>query len=117
VTAARGSVGAAKGSQLVQVATFPLVKTYSDALFDKVTRELNARMQTVAKQLGGTLSGPRTVTAAGIRSHQFDVTTGKDVYEYTFVLQGRREYELLCRRPSSSGDAPCRQLVRTFAPR
>jgi hypothetical protein len=114
VTTSRTSASAAHESQLLQVTTFPLVKTYRDALFDKVARELDLRMRAVAEQLHGTVRGTRTVTVDGIRAHHYDVGAGEDVYGYTFVLQVRREYELLCRRPSSADDAPCTQLLTTF---
>jgi hypothetical protein len=115
VSKARTSASATLDSQLVQVTTFPLVKPYDEALFDKVRRELDSRMQAVAAQLHGKVTGSRTVTASGIRSHSYDVAAGGDVVEYTFVLQGRREYQLLCRRPSSASDAPCVQLLGSFA--
>lgn len=116
VSAGRRSASASRDSQLVQVTTFALLKPYDAALFERVRRELDARMQGVAQQLHGTVAGSRTVTAGGIRSHSYRVTAGDDVVEYTFVLQGRREYELLCRRPAKASDDPCAGLVRSFQP-
>lgn len=116
VVRAGTTVFASQGSQLLLVSTFPLVKTYTDALFDKVKRELDVRMQAVAKEVKGTITGSDTVTVGGIRSHGYSVSAGKDVLEYTFVLKGKREYQLLCRRPSSAGDGNCKQLLATFAP-
>ena len=104
-------------SELVQVATFPLLKPYRPALFARVATELAARMDEVAKQVNGTVSGSRTVTTAGIRSHSYKVKVGDHVDEYTFVLRGLREYQLLCRRRSSSSDAACKQLIASFADR
>jgi hypothetical protein len=109
-----GKVGASQDSELVQVASFRLLKPYSSALFDRVERELSTRMGQLAQQTGGTVSAPRTVTADGIRSHSFTVKVGDHVDEYTFVLRGRREYQLLCRRKSSHGDDACRQLLTSF---
>jgi hypothetical protein len=109
-------VSASQGGYLVQVATFSLLKPYSADLFAPVEKELRARMRQVAAQSGGTVSGSSTVTAGGIRSHSYEVTVGSNLDEYTFVLQGRREYQLLCRRTKSSGAEACRQLVRTFEP-
>jgi hypothetical protein len=106
---------AARDSELVQVATFPLSKPYSDALFGRVSRELTVRMQALALQTGGKLTGSATVTAAGVRSHAFEVTVADHVDRYTFVLRGKREYQLLCRRRSSSSNAFCEQLVASFA--
>jgi hypothetical protein len=106
---------AAHDGELVQVSTFPLVKPYTDALFTKVDRELRARMQTVAQQTGGKVTGERTVTAADIRSHAYDLTVGDHIDEYTFVLRGKREYLLLCRRKANGDRSFCEQLVTSFA--
>jgi hypothetical protein len=108
-------VSATHESELVRVATFSLLKPYSSALFDRVARELSARMNEVAKQVKGTVSAGRTVTAGGIRSHSYDVQVGDHVDQYTFVLRGMREYQLLCRRASSGSDAACKQLIASFA--
>jgi hypothetical protein len=109
-------VSASKDGNVVQVATFSLLKPYTAELFDRVEKELRARMRQVAAESGGTVSGSATVTAAGIRSHAYVVTVGNHVDEYTFVLQGKREFQLLCRRTESSGADACEQLVRTFEP-
>lgn len=102
-------------SELVQVSTFPLLRPYTDSLFDKVKVELDLRMQSVAKDARGTVTGSSTVTVNGGRAHQYEVTAGAQVLEYTFVLRGKREYELLCRRPSSKSDATCKQLLTSFS--
>jgi hypothetical protein len=106
---------AAKDGELVQVSTFPLAKPYTAALFTEVERELRARMQTVARQVGGKVTGERTVTAAGIRSHAYDLTAADHVDEYTFVLRGKREYLLLCRRKMDGDRSFCERLVTSFA--
>jgi hypothetical protein len=110
----KSRVTASSGSDLVQVATFPLIKAYDDKLFARVATELRSRMQGVARQTGGTLSGTSTVTADGVRSHAYEVTAGSQVDEYTFVLSGKREYLLLCRR-TSADTGFCSQLVTSFA--
>ena len=109
------SVTASHDSRLVQVSSFPLVRPYSDALFGKVKSELDVRMQAVAKEARGTVAGSRTVTANGGRAHSYEVKAGDDVLEYTFVLQGKKEYELLCRRPSSKDDGNCAALLTSFS--
>jgi hypothetical protein len=111
-----GRVAATSDSELVQVATFPLQKRYTPALFEKVSKELTLRMQQLASQTGGTVSGRSTVTAGGIRSHRYRVEIGNHVDEYTFVLRGKREYQLLCRRKSSHDDDVCSRLIRSFEP-
>src|SRR2546430_8559571 len=57
---------ASRDSELAQVSSFPLTKTYSDALFDKVATELAARMQVLAKQVGGSITDSGSVTVDGI---------------------------------------------------
>jgi hypothetical protein len=108
--------GASHDSELVQVAAFPLVKAYDPALFHKVATELAVRMQEIAQRTGGTVTQVETVTPAGIRSHSYHVTVGDHVDQYTFVLRGKREYQLLCRRRSSSNDAFCKRLIASFTP-
>jgi hypothetical protein len=97
------------------VATFPLLHRYDDSLFDKVRPELDSRMQAVAKQAGGSVTGSSTVTVDGVRAHSYQVTTGTDLLEYTFVLRGMREHELLCRRPASAGNDACKLLLTSFS--
>jgi hypothetical protein len=102
---------ASSGSHRVQVATFPLVHAYTAALFDQVQRELDGRMDAVAKQVGGSVGAHRVVSAGGIESHSYDVRVGDHTDTYTFVLRGKREYQLLC----SADRAVCDELVRSFA--
>lgn len=115
VTRSTTSTAASHDSELLQVSTFPLVRAYSDSLFAKVKQELDARMQTVAKDAGGSVSGSQTVAAGGGRAHSYEVAAGKDVLEYTFVFRGKREFELLCRRHASQSDENCKTLVTSFS--
>ena len=117
VARAKNRVSATRGAELVQVATFPLLKPYDEKLFSRVARELRARMEDIATQTSGRLSGERTVTADGVRSHVYEVTAGKQTDEYTFVFSGKREYLLLCRRQSPAGAGFCPRLVTSFARR
>ncbi len=107
-------VTASSGSQLVQVVTFPLQRPYRDALFGAVEKELTARLRVLAAESGGTLSASSTVTVAGSRSHSYRIDGGGNADEYTFVLRGKREYQLLCRRRSSGPDGACRTLLTSF---
>jgi hypothetical protein len=115
VERAKGRVTASSSPDLVQVAAFPLLKPYSAALFTKVEKELGSRMRQIAEQTGGAVSAATTVTAGGIRAHSYQVTAGATVDEYTFVLRGLREFQLLCRRQASAGDDACKQLLTSFA--
>jgi hypothetical protein len=106
---------ASHDTSLVQVATYPLVKPYTDALFDRVQVELRARMEDLARQSGEKVRGTRTVTANGGRAHMFELGDGDHVDEYTFVLKGKREYLLLCRRPEGGQTDYCARLISSFA--
>jgi hypothetical protein len=110
-------ISATHGSELVQVSTFPLAKAYDAKLFAPVAAELQSRMEQIARQTGGKLSVQPTVDADGVRSHAYEVTAAGRVDEYTFVLSGKREYLLLCRRTSSDTPAFCKRLVTSFARR
>jgi hypothetical protein len=101
---------------MVAVRTFPLSRRYSPALFSKVRVEVERVAKQLQQQLGATLSG-RIVTVAGERAWQYDLAHGDQVEELTFVLRGKTEYELYCRRAKSDSSAPCVRLVSSFKPR
>ena len=107
---------ASHGSELVQVATFPLVHSYTSSLFDRVAGELAVRMKAIAQETGGTLSGTKTVTVGGVRSHLYEVKVDGHVDQYTFVLIGKREYQLLCRYSDSASNGFCTNLLTSFQP-
>jgi hypothetical protein len=106
---------ASHGKNLVQVGTYPLVKPYRDDLFGKVEVELRSRMEDLARQNGEHVRGTKTVTANGGRAHMFELGDGDHLDEYTFVLQGMREYLLLCRRPEGDQTDYCARLITSFA--
>lgn len=106
---------ASSGPEFVRVTAFKLLRRYDDSKFLKVATELKARMEQIAAATHGTIAGTTIVTAAGIRSHSYQVDDGGNVEQYTFVLRDLREYQLLCHRKSSSSNAVCDRLVTTFA--
>ncbi len=114
VVRSRSAVTVDGGDELVQVSAFPLAKPYRPALFSKVAPELQAQLAKAAAGVDGTVEGAGDVTAAGVRSHVFRVKVGDRVDEYTFVLVGLREYQLLC-RAKDAGAAACKQLQSSFA--
>jgi hypothetical protein len=106
--------------ELVSVSTFPLLHPYKASLFGAATRELDRDARQLAKRLGGTVAKSSTVTLDGVKSRQYELDYRSGGTDYrqriTFVLLGKREYQLLCRW---TGDEPsaCPQLEKTFAPR
>lgn len=94
---------------------FTLEKPYRVARFPAVTRELNSVAAGLAKQSAGKLVARTTTRVAGRRTRYYRIEIGKKIEETAFVLQGLDEYQLLCRRSSSTSDATCAQLFSTFA--
>jgi hypothetical protein len=103
VSAPRDSVVARSGSALVSVTRFPLLKAYDPANFGAVAKQLDR----IATQLaGGSLDAKETTTVAGERVRAYRYGDQR----LAFVLDGRREYQLFCRR---AGDA-CDLLFSSF---
>jgi hypothetical protein len=106
VSTPRNAVVARRGSALVSVTRFPLLKAYDPSKFDAVAKELDRVATQLAKQSGGSLSSKETTTVAGqkIRAYRYgDSRIG-------FVLDGKQEYQLFCMR---AGDA-CDLLFSSF---
>ena len=109
-------VSAGNDRQVVQVSTLPLARAYTPALFGKVTPEIERVALGLKEQLHATFSG-RTLEVAGERAWQYDFVGRDTVWQVTFVLRGKREYQLYCRRGKSDSSAPCSTLVSSFTPR
>jgi hypothetical protein len=111
----RDSVRASHGDvDLVSVRTFRLLKAYRPALFVAASQELDRVATQLARQLKGRVAARRTMEVGGRKTRSYEVRYGDQAQEITFVLDGRREYQLLCRRDADSDAAACDQLVRTF---
>jgi hypothetical protein len=107
VSTPRNAVVAKQGSGLVSVTRFALLKAYDPAKFAEAARELDRVAAQLAKQAGGSLDSKETATVADRKTRTYrygDTRIG-------FVLDGRREYQLLCR---NAGDA-CDLLFSSFA--
>jgi hypothetical protein len=104
--------------ELVGVSIFRLVKPYRPSLFRRVVPELNGVADKLAGELGGHVTGRRTVTIAGQKGRQYELTymlNGDRLQQtITFVLDDQREYQLMCRRASGQKLGACGRLVRTF---
>ena len=111
------SASARQGSStLVSVVALPLVKPYRIALFPQVAKELDRVADTYAANLKGTVGSRRTVEVAGRQSREYRIAHGGLVDLITFVLRGRRSYQLTCRWRESDGEpAACAQLAASFA--
>jgi hypothetical protein len=101
------------GDTKLEVRQFPLRRAYDPALFAKVTPEIERVARELAARLKAKLVA-RTVTVSGEKAWQYDIANGKVFEQLTFVLRGKVEYELYCRRPDGEPNRPCERLVASF---
>ena len=120
VTRTGTTVAAVDGSKTVSVTTFRLTKTYRPKLWKQAVAELDDVASKLAAELHGTVTASRTVKVGASTARQYDLAFTKDgerlVEQITFVLLGRREYELLCRHKAGKGEPACSQLLVSFRP-
>jgi hypothetical protein len=117
VTSTSSSQSASSGPvDRVEVFTFALEHPYRLALFPQAARELDRVAAKLALELRARISAKATIRVAGrlARSYRLVYRTDR-VQEIVFVLRGQSEYELFCRRLVSDPDAPCTELVESFA--
>jgi hypothetical protein len=100
----------------VQVNVFRLVHPYKHGEQAAVARELDSVAARLAQQLKGAVVSRRTVTVGSGDARGYAIDHDSRTEEITFVLQGKREYELLCRRAKGADDSACRKLVASFRP-
>ena len=115
------AVGARRDSALVSATAFTLLKPYSPALFARAAKELDGVAAELAARSHGELKAQATTTVDGkrIRAYRF---TGRPaagaayVERIGFVLEGKREYQLLCQAASGAGDpdGACALLFSSF---
>ncbi len=120
VTRTGTSVVSAHGNEAVSVTTFRLARLYSAQLWKEAVTELDGVAAKLATELHGTVVASRTVTVGAATARQYELaftTSGKRLVEQiTFVLRGRREYELLCRHRAGKDEPACAQLLVSFRP-
>ena len=94
---------------------FTLQKEYRPSLFQAASGELDRVIAGIAKQLAGTVASRSTVQIAGRRSRSYRVDyDGDKTEQIAFVLEGRTEYELLCRRKLAEPSTACDTLFASF---
>jgi hypothetical protein len=120
-SSARAAEAGHDSSTRVSATVFNLLKPYRPALFAAAAQELDRVAAKLAQQSRATLAESKTVTVAGRRIRAYRLTvhpaSGAAFDERIgFVLDGKREYQLLCRAPAGSGDpgGGCALLYSTF---
>jgi len=111
-----GVVEARSGKAVVSATTFTLLRRYEPSLFGKVVAELDRNAQKLAAQARGTLTERVTTTVAGRKIRAYRYTAGGYSTRIGFVLDGKREVQLLCRAPSGTPDpdGACALLFHSF---
>lgn len=100
--------------ELVQVVTYRLQRAYRATLFAAAARELDRRVAQLAHLQHGRVASRSTVVVDGMNARSYGLSYGALVEEITFLLDDRREYELLCRRMASTPDTICRRFRESF---
>jgi hypothetical protein len=104
---------ARSGSAVVSATAYTLLKPYTPALFDAAAKELDGVAERLAAQAGKPLTERETTTVDGrrIRAYRFGST------RIAFVLDGKREFQLLCRLPpdGKDSDGACALLFSSFS--
>ena len=102
----------------MSVTVFALKREYQPALWATVLPELDGVARDLAGQLAGSASAGQTVVVAGRRARRYDIEFARDgkrfVERLTFVLDGRREYQLLCRYRAGALEPACAALGSSF---
>ena len=116
---ARSVTAAGAGEELVSVTVFRLAKPYRPAIWPKLVPVLDGVAAQVSSSLHGHLASRSTTLVAGRRARSYEIEfrrDGKDVVErIVFLLDGRREYQLLCRfEPGGKRSAACSDFLATF---
>jgi hypothetical protein len=116
------TVSASEGDKLVSVTVFRLARRYTPSLWAKVVPVLDGVAAQLAQGLGGRVDARETVVLAGRRARRYEIAfsrDGKDLVErIAFVLDGRREYQLLCRfaRGDDGAASTCSAFLASFRP-
>jgi hypothetical protein len=115
VTHEQDTTAAASGAvDRVEVRTFELVRPYDASRFAAAARELDGVISRIASQLDGKVTGRATVEVAGRKARSYTIAYDGKTQQITFVLRGRSEHQLLCRRLETGDDEPCRGLLSSF---
>lgn len=98
----------------VQVNEFRLVHPYVHGKQAAAAKELDGVAARLAQQLNGKVMSRRTLEVNGLDGRAYGIVHGALAEEFTFVLRGQHEYELVCRRAVGADATACRELVASF---
>jgi hypothetical protein len=118
VKRAARTLSAQSDDRLVSVTVFTLTRPYRPALFRAVVPELDRVADDLARKLGGEPRPGRTLVVGGRkgRAYETSFTRGDADFDQrvVFVLDGRSEYQILCRWPKGEDGTFCDRAVASF---
>jgi hypothetical protein len=100
-----GTVSARSEGALVSVTAIGLRRAYRPELWPKVVPELDRVAAEFAQRERGKVTASRTVVIRGRRARQYEIDAPGARERVTFLLVGRREYQLLCTNAEDACDA------------
>lgn len=107
----------AKRPATVSAELYRLGKAYTDAQFAAAAKELDGVATRLARAAGTTVGLRESTIVDGrrIRAYRFTASTG-DAVRVGFLLDGKREIQLLCQAPRGPADpdGACGLLFATF---
>jgi hypothetical protein len=111
----RLSVVAEDDAASISVTSFRLARAYRPELWPQAREELDEVAEELARELDGTLESRETVRIAARRARAYRFSGTRDeTRRIGFVLDGRREFQLLCRGDAGE-PSPCERLFATFS--
>lgn len=106
---------------IVSAETYRLGKAYAPSEFAAAASELDRVAARLARVAGGKVTESETAAVAGrkVRAYRFSATVaGAGAYEdrVAFVLDAKREVQILCQAPAGAGDpdGACALLFSSF---
>jgi hypothetical protein len=111
-------VAAPAGPELLWVTRLRLVRPYRPELWDRVVPELDRVAARLAAEVTGSVASSRTVVVASRRARRYEIRFdrggGTRVEQIVFLLDGRTEYQLLCRLGAGGADV-CARFFAGFS--
>jgi hypothetical protein len=106
---------ASRGESHVSATVFVLLKRYDPTRFGAAAKELDGVAQRLAVQAGGSLTERTTTVVDGRRIRAYRYESKGEHLRIGFVLEGKREYQLLCAAPRATDtDGACSLLFSSF---
>jgi hypothetical protein len=107
---------AKRGDSQVSATVFALLKPYDPSRFGAAAKELDGVAERLAGQAGGAITERVTTVVDGrkIRAYRYESNGAR--MRIGFLLEGKREYQLLCTSPGAADvDGACSLLFSSFS--